>query len=174
MPKQCGASLIETAIVIAIFGILSAIAMPGLSELLQARHATSFASVLHTELNLARYAAIMRGYRTVVCRSPDGTTCRTAGPWTQGLMSFVDIDGNGDRAPNEPILRITGGDTLTHVRTRFSEGRRIIAFRPDGRGGGTNLTATVCDATGKARRTVVVSVAGRVRLGNPGATERCT
>ena len=27
MPKQCGASLIETAIVIAIFGILSAIAM---------------------------------------------------------------------------------------------------------------------------------------------------
>ena len=173
MHRQKGQSLLETSIVIAILGILGAIATPGLSEMLRSRKALAFAGVLHTELNLARNTAIMRGYRTVLCRSADGERCEFSGSWTRGFMSFIDRDGNGDRSADEPILRVTGAGEFQHLRLNLSESRRVIAFRPDGRGGGTNLTAMVCDSTGIARRSVVISVAGRVRMGQPAAGSGC-
>lgn len=173
MHRQAGQSLAESMIVVAILGILGAMAAPSLSEMLQARRAQSFASAFHAELNLARNSAIVRGYRTVVCRTDDGERCVFSGSWTRGFMSFVDADGDGDRSPSEPVLRTTTRADFHALRLRLSEGRRAIAFRPDGRGGGTNLTALVCDASGTPRRSVVISVAGRVRLGHPDPGARC-
>lgn len=173
MHRHSGQSLLETSIVIAILGILGAIAAPGLSEMLRSRKAVAFAGVLHTELNLARNTAIMRGSRTVLCRSRDGERCEFSGAWTRGFMSFVDVDGNGDRSADEPVLRVTSASEFQHLRLSLSESRRVIAFRPDGRGGGTNLTAVVCDSSGLARRSVVISVAGRVRMGQPATGIGC-
>lgn len=173
MHQHVGQTLAETMIVVAILGILGAMAAPGLSEMLQARRAQSFASVLHAELMLARNSAIVRGYRTVLCRSDDGERCVFSGSWTRGFMSFVDVDGNGERSPSEPVLRTTSSSDFHALRLQLSEGRRVIAFRPDGRSGGTNLTALVCDASGTPRRSVVVSVAGRVRLGQPARDAAC-
>lgn len=173
MHQQVGQTLVESIIVVTILGILGAMAAPGLSEMLQARRAQSFASVLHAELNLARNSAIVHGYRTVLCRTDDGERCVFSGSWTRGFMSFVDVDGNRDRSPSEPVFRTTSSSDFRALRIHFSEGRRVIVFRPDGRGGGTNLTVVVCDASGTPRRTVVVSVAGRVRLGQPAHDARC-
>ena len=88
-------------------------------------------------------------------------------------MTFLDLNGNGKRTSDEPVLRLTNGSEFRKVRLRISEARPVIAFRPDGRGGGSNLTVVACDAQGKARRTVVISVAGRVRLGQPSTTDAC-
>lgn len=174
MDRHAGQSLVETAIVLSVLGILTMAAVPSLLEWSRGRRANAFASLLHTELSLARNTAIVRGHRTVLCRSTNGEQCQFSGPWTRGFLSFVDVDGNGDRSSVEPVLRVAGSAEFHQLHVGISESRRIITFRPDGRGGGTNLTAVVCDASGTARRTVVISVAGRVRLGQPSANQGCT
>lgn len=173
MHHQSGQSLVELAIVITLLGILGAIGTPAHADWARAHQARAFASVLHTEFNLARNTAIVRGYRTVLCRTEDGVNCRFEGPWSSGFMTFLDLNGNGKRTSDEPVLRLTNGSEFRKVRLRISEARPVIAFRPDGRGGGSNLTVVACDAQGKARRTVVISVAGRVRLGQPSTTDAC-
>lgn len=173
MHRQSGQSLVEMAIVIALLGILSGIGAPAFADWVKTHKARSFANVLHTELNLARNTSIVRGYRTVLCRTRDGSYCRFDGSWTEGFLSFLDVDGNGERSASEPLLRVTRSGDFRQIRLRISENRRIIVFRPDGRGGGSNLTAVACDALGRPQRTVVISVAGRVRLGRPAATDAC-
>ena len=173
MRRHSGQSLVETAIVLTVLGIITSAAAPSLLEWAQARRAHAFASLIHTELNLARNTAIVKGYRTALCRSNDGKVCRFDGPWTQGFLTFVDVDSDGERSRDEPVLRVTGNAEFHQLHVRISESRRTIAFRPDGRGGGTNLTAVVCDSSKTARRTVVISVAGRVRLGRPLPTDTC-
>ncbi|WP_397608487.1 GspH/FimT family pseudopilin [Silanimonas sp.] len=173
MQRQSGQSLVELAIVIALLGILGSISAPAYADWARSHKARAFASVLHTELNLARNTAIVRGYRTVLCRTEDGESCRFDGSWSEGFMTFLDVNGNGERSRSEPVLRVTNSGDFKQVRLRISESRPIIVFRPDGRGGGSNLTAVACDAEGRARRTVVISVAGRVRLGQPTAADAC-
>jgi type IV fimbrial biogenesis protein FimT len=168
-----GHSLVEAMVAIAILSITAAIAAPDLRGLLQSQRASALASIFHAELNLARHTAIVRGHRVVLCRSPEGLTCTGSGAWADGFLSFVDVNGNNLREAEEPILRHTAGTRGQGAQLHIGEGRRHIAFRPDGRGGGTNLSAVVCDGNGQPRRTVVISVSGRVRMGNPGPSARC-
>ncbi|WP_334130851.1 GspH/FimT family pseudopilin [Silanimonas lenta] len=168
-----GHGLIELVAATTILSIIAAIAAPDLQAFVRSRQAIAVAGNFHTELNLARHTAIVRGHRAVLCRSLDGTGCAPAGAWSDGFMSFIDLNGNNLREVGEPLLRYTTGVGSKGVKLHINEGRRHVAFRPDGRGGGTNLTAVVCDAEGHAHRTVVVSVAGRVRMGMPGPSTRC-
>lgn len=168
-----GYSLIEMIVVGAVLTVIAAIATPNLRSFLQAHQAAAVAASFHTELNLARQIAIARGTRTVLCRSEDGIRCSEIGPWSDGFLIFGDENGNNRLEANEPVLRHHVGSDAKNIRLHIGDGRRHIAFRPDGRGGGTNLTAVVCDRDGRPHRTVVISVAGRVRMGKPGPTTRC-
>ena len=129
-------------------------------------------AIILADLFLARSEAIERRLRVVVCRSADGASCALSGSWEQGWIVFADADGNGQRAPGEPLVRVQqalpAGVRLTGTATMA----KYVSYAPTGAaktiGGGFQAgTLTVCTAspgTATARR-IIISSSGMLEGG---------
>ena len=73
--KISGFSLIELLIVIAILGILLALATPGFQDTIESANTNTQVKVMLTTLNLARSEAIKRKQDVWVCATSDGADC---------------------------------------------------------------------------------------------------
>jgi type IV fimbrial biogenesis protein FimT len=82
--RSGGFTLLEALVVIAILGILAAIAPPAFDYIVVSSRTSSFATNLAASMQLARSEAILRNNATSVCASSNGTTC--GGLWEQGWI----------------------------------------------------------------------------------------
>lgn len=169
--RRRGVTLIEMLVVMAITGVLAAIAAPSFGQFTASLQLTSATNSLISSLHLARSEAIKRNTRVALCKTPDGIACAPDGGWEQGWIVFHDINNNGLREPAEPViqhqqalsagLRMKGNTTVACY----------ISFIPTGAtklvGGGFQAgTMTVCRpsaATGDARQ-IILNAAGRPRV----------
>lgn len=181
MNKSNGLTLIEVMVVVAIIAILTTLAAPSFKGLIQSNVMASTVNSFLADMRFARSESIRRGGGVVMCRSdaPETSTATCgsgSGPggngWVSGWIIFHDLDNDGARAANEPILRvqsaITSVDSISETSTpvnkfRFmATGRLTLSGPTTMRFGGGNFA-------NERQRIVCVNVGGRGRIAGDGS-----
>jgi type IV fimbrial biogenesis protein FimT len=165
-----GFTLTEMLVAMALAVTLTSLAAPSVAEFMASMQLSSASSNLLASLHLARYEAIKRNGRVVLCKTSDGTRCADSGGWEQGWMVFHDVNNNSLREETEPIiqhqialsgsLRMTGNTPVSRYISYGSMGGAQLVSGAFQAG-----TLTVCRvlASGDARQ-IIVNAAGRPRM----------
>src|SRR5690349_2717570 len=103
--NSLGVTLYELLIVLAIASVLLALAAPAFCSIGNSIKLSSMSNSLVAHLQLARSEAIKRNGRVVMCKSPDGSHCTSAGGWEHGWIVFQDTNNNGDLDGEETIIQ---------------------------------------------------------------------
>ncbi|WP_018982994.1 GspH/FimT family pseudopilin [Salinimonas chungwhensis] len=158
MRKQCGLSLIEMMITVAIAAILVTIGAPGIGNILQKNNVVADLNNLSTIARVARFTAIDEEIPVTVCPTHDYTDCST--DWRQAKMVFIDTNTNGSRDTSEVL--ITSSDALAQGNT-IAGIQDALIFNPDG-SINQQATVTICPASGnqKLASALIISLYGRV------------
>jgi type IV fimbrial biogenesis protein FimT len=168
-----GFSLVELAACVLVAGVVALVALPSMAALVESNRAATTSNRLLGLLMHARTEALKRRTQVSVCPSADSETCLSGTDWSAGLITFQDRNRNGRRDPGEALLRVMQGPDLNGMRLRGSTGRNHVAFRQDGRAGGSNLTLRLCTRNAALARKIIISNGGRARIQAPVAPESC-
>lgn len=108
--REAGFTIIETMVVVAILGVLAALAAPSFHSLIERWRVRQTADQLASSLTLARSEAIRRGGGVVLHRiAPTAPDCPAddsgAKQWGCGWTSFVDLNDNGKLDSSDTVLR---------------------------------------------------------------------
>ena len=158
--KNTGMTLIEVMVVVAIIGIVVAIAVPSFSTMLENQRIKGAAEAVLADLRWARAEAIKRN-------APVRVTFTTGSSWSYTI--------NGDPTGTNTLLKTVNGSDFpsTALQTARFAGR--VAFTTFDPVRGTNLnngTATITSNNLSAG--VKVSTLGRVRIcGSMGGYDAC-
>ena len=162
-----GFTLLELIIIIAIIGIATAFAAPGLSTMISNNRISSNASDFAAALQLAKAEAVARVNPVIVCKKNTGSTgCIGDGDWSQGWIVFSDDNGNdGLDVGDEDLLLV---HEALHERITFggnnSDVDALITFRPSGTSSVTNTgTLIICNDNlfDSSSRGIMVTITGR-------------
>ncbi|GAB3783271.1 GspH/FimT family pseudopilin [Dyella agri] len=157
---QAGVTLIEQIVVLAIIGVLTAIAVPSLAELFRRNQVKLAQAEFIAALQHARGTAVFSGKPTLLCPSRDGAQCSSETRWESGWLISHEPARKGP--PHARVLRITPG--YAGITILGDNGRRLVRFQTDGSARGTPNTLRFC-RRGQPDQAlvVVVSNSGRIR-----------
>ena len=179
MDRQCGFTLMELIITLAIAAIVLAIGVPSFQGMMRNNRAAAYTNEFVGALNLARSEAIKRGQRVALVPV-------SVGDWGQGWTVFVDVNDNGsfdDGAAN--VLRVReslDGATQLVAAAPLDD---YISFAPDGsaRRAGTTvllpqpatLTLSLCHGNGgNEQNSIAINPVGRAQVNIATSTIPCT
>jgi type IV fimbrial biogenesis protein FimT len=156
--RNRGFTAIELLMVVAILGVLAALAAPSFTETIKRYRVNSIREDLFSSIQWARSEAVRRRVPVTFARITGcGASLTTADDWDCGWNAFVDTNNNSALDAGEPILRsftIPTGYRLTHnaavasttmIVTRFGQpgtaSERFIIAPPEGSAGAATLVA---------------------------------
>jgi type IV fimbrial biogenesis protein FimT len=163
MRTDAGFTVLELLTTLAVLTILVSIAVPGFTSMIRHDRAAATINGLHTSLNYARQAAIVRNSYVAVCKSDDGVSCNNAlSDWNSGWLIFdnLDRDSTVQVDAGEPILRVHGP---VRSQTPIVSNRNSFTFRPMELRS-VNGTFRYCSEDGRNDRALIVNVMGRIRI----------
>lgn len=160
-PKNTGFTLLELMIVIAIIGILAAIAVPSFQGILERDRLKQVAEALKSDMQFARTEAIKRSNDIIVSR-----TTGNAGAWCYGLSAVTtscDCNLATATTTDDCEIKIIPGSMYSNkVNMNSASGNSTFSFRR-----GTIGNNGVTFSTDNYATRVVFSAVGRVRICSP-------
>lgn len=142
--KQRGFTLIELLVIVALIGILLAIALPAFSGVFGRTDRQRALNALLAGIANARSTALTYDADVILCASSDGSTCSNDTAWHGGWI--VGVDGNDDNRISPPETIVERQSAFTQPIHMFStSGRTRLQFQPYGTNGGSNVTFTLCE-----------------------------
>jgi type IV fimbrial biogenesis protein FimT len=154
--KNSGFTLLEIIIVIAIIGIISALAVPSYRDMIERNRLKQVAEALKSDLQFARTEAIKRSQNSVISRSPG-----TAGGWCYGLN--VGANCTCTTPGSCAIKTISGSEFSSAVNMDAATGNNSTFDSRRGTIGADSVTFSTSHYAAK----VVFSDVGRVRICTP-------
>jgi type IV fimbrial biogenesis protein FimT len=164
---QCGFTLAELLIALAVVGISLTIAVPGFNSMVNNNRRRAAVNEFVSTLHVARSEAITRNQRVTVCPTAAGATCEAVA-WNQGWLAFVDVNSDQTVSPGEQV--VSHVEQKPRVDINSAEFGAFLMFRPNGRMMVANPAqnsgeATFCDPRGaQFARVVIISSSGLPRL----------
>ncbi|KFN44966.1 hypothetical protein N789_02810 [Arenimonas oryziterrae DSM 21050 = YC6267] len=162
--------MLELMIAIAVVTLLTLIALPSFTDLMNRNRLASGANSLMAGINLARMEAIKTNAGASICASTDGATCNNnPALWGDGWIIWADVDQSGTVNNAEVILRTQerlGNINITSPVSTISrltfDGRGLPVGMP------ANATMLMQPATCKPGsnnlRNISIGVVGLVRV----------
>lgn len=172
-----GFTLLEVLVVLALLGVLLALAAPGLSNVRQKHQMQSQAEQLQAALMLSRSEALSRQQRVTLCVREAGQDCASEGTWAQGWVVFVDDNDNAIRDKGEKVLLVQAALPAFLTLQGNATVDRYVSYGPDGRSKSTTGafqagTLTLCGSGQAHVWRVVINAVGKPRLEKADRTER--
>jgi len=141
--QAAGFTLLETLIVLAIIGIMSAYAMPSFLQSMNRATVTTQTSAFASAIRVARTEAIRRGRMVTLCRSNNPEAAAPACAvgaggntgWMSGWVIFEDSDPAGARGTidaNETIISVQSPFNGSGGFVDQSNGTSFLSFSPSG------------------------------------------
>lgn len=171
-----GFTIVEMGVVVAIIGVLTALAVPGMRDFIGARATEAEAEELVYTLRQARSEAIKRGLEVSVCAGTNvdksSVSCAGGTAWEVGGLAFVDYDRNGSLDGNDQKVRVYAGQagvqSVTTTVKSLTMARSGILLLVNGAAvaDGTSASFVIKPQSGSDRtaRTVCVNKQGRVSV----------
>jgi type IV fimbrial biogenesis protein FimT len=163
-----GYTLIELAATLAVGAACLAWAAPHLADWRKEAAMRAAVNRFAQTVFVARSEAIKRNETISICPSRDGERCGSSADWSEGWITFVNLDADSPavRDEGEPLLRfseaLAGGSVAAN--------RATLSFRAFGQPAAT-ATVTFCDARGSSTgRAVIISQTGRPRIDHRNAS----
>lgn len=164
-PKNAGFTLLEAMIVIAIVGILAAVAVPSLQDMIESNSLKQVAEGLKSDMQFARTEAIKHSEDVIVSR-----TAGDAGTWCYGLArkspsskTSCDCAETNTADADYCDIKIVLGAAFSKVNMAADDaGNNTFKFRR-----GTIGNNGVTFSTDSYATRVVFSTVGRVRICSP-------
>lgn len=160
-----GFTLIELLTVVALIGIIGAMALPSFTQMIENNRRVAAINDLLSTIHVARSEAVTRNQGISICPGNTGQTACEAGGWQKGWLIFRDADGDGlfEAADGDEIIRVGTGlrGNLSVVSAEFGAS---ITFLPNGRVFGNPGTILLCaDGIATAVRRIDIDRTGRPR-----------
>lgn len=114
--RSKGFTLIELMVVVAMLGVLAALAAPGFADMLRRQRVESMREEMQASISLARVEAISRGQSVVLRRTDPCPQVQALLDWDCGWTAFADLNGNGAINAGEPVLYVVQGKPGTTIR----------------------------------------------------------
>jgi type IV fimbrial biogenesis protein FimT len=180
--RSRGFTLYELMMVLAIAGVMIALAMPSMGEFMANNRMTSTANDLLTAVYRARSESVKRHTQTILCFSSDFEAAKPEcdGDGSQGWIVFADTDADGAVTDDEEVLLRHGPipNTMTLTSTP-DDNAGYVAFNNAGFArnialGQAVLGVVMCDDRGNkptdtgpdysSARGVTISPTGRPKV----------
>ncbi len=169
---QSGFTLLELMLVVAIAGVLLAIAVPAMGDFIRNSRITGAANDVMGGFHLARSEAIKRRDFVTLCTSANSQavnpTCAASDLLT-GWIAFVDTNQNAQVDPGEDLL-MQHEAMNAQITAQSSEDPFFVTYQMNGQATNPNAAQLVlCDERGNtpsagelsSARGILVSVIGR-------------
>ena len=104
--RAAGFTIIELMVTVVVLGVLIALGVPSMRDLVLDQRVKTVVGDLHATLIFARSEAIKRNVFVAVCSQNDsGTGCQNSTDWARGWIVYLDADGNGFPGAASDILK---------------------------------------------------------------------
>lgn len=181
LKQQKASSLLELMFTVSIIAIAASIAVPSYQSILSTTRISSYTSILHGALLLARAEALKRGRDVTLCRSNNANSispsCAGAlsNPqsdtgWGEGWLIYADMDKNKTYSPGDILIQAQGP-----LIARIEQGsimpfpnRNRVSFNATGQVFGTYMRFTInrpaADKDASHDRSICIASGGRARV----------